>query len=95
MAIPERPRGGLEAHVRHGGGDDGGLVELSGGVEVACGEQQHGVSVDDATVLVGEEGAIGVAVEGDAERGLVLDDLGGDYIGVQGSATLVDVAAGG
>ncbi len=85
--------GGFEAHVGHGGGDDGGVGEQAAGVEVAGGEEQDGVAVDDVAVLVGEEGAVGVAVEGDADGGFVLDDFGGDDFGVEGAAVLVDVAA--
>ena len=62
--------GGFEAHVGHGGGDDGGVGEKVAGLEVAGGEEEDGVSVDDVAMLVGEEGAVGVAVEGDAHGGL-------------------------
>jgi len=44
-------------------------------------------------VLVGEEGAVGVAVEGDAEGGGEDFDLGGYDFGVEGAAVFVDVAA--
>ena len=44
--------------------------EQAAGLEIASGDQQDGVAVDDAVVLVGEEGAVGVAVEGDAHGGL-------------------------
>ena len=62
---------GFEAHVGHGGGDDGGVGEEVEGFEVTGGEEQDGVAVDDFAVLVGEEGAVGVAVEGDAHGGFV------------------------
>ncbi len=84
---------GFEAHVGHGGGDDGGVGEKAAGLEVARGEEEDGVAVDDAAVLVGEEGAVGVAVEGDAERGFVVTDGAGDDLGVERAAVLVDVAA--
>src|ERR1035437_6660253 len=57
---------GLEAHVRHSGGDDGGVGEQAAGGEIAGGEQEDRVAVDYGAMLVGEEGAVGVAVEGDA-----------------------------
>ena len=85
--------GGFEAHVGHGGGDDGGVGEEAEGLEVAGGEQEDGVAVDDVAVLVGEEGAVGVAVEGDAHGGFLRDDFGGDDVGVERAAVLVDVAA--
>jgi hypothetical protein len=62
-------------------------------LEVAGGEQEDGVAVDDTAVLVGEEGSVGVAVEGDAHGGFGLRNFSGDDGGVQGSAVLVDVAA--
>ena len=67
--------GGFEAHVGHGGGDDGGVGEEAAGLQVAGGEQEDGVAVDDVAVLVGEEGAVGVAVEGDAHGGFVVRRL--------------------
>jgi hypothetical protein len=77
---------GFEAHVGHGGGDDGGVGEQAAGGEVAGGEQQDGVAVDDFAGFVGEEGAVGVAVEGDAHGGFVGDDFGGDDFGVERAA---------
>ena len=85
--------GGFEAHVGHGGGDDGVVGEEAEGLQVAGGEEEDGVAVDYVAVLVGEEGAVGVAVEGDADGGFLGDDFGGYDFGVEGSAVLVDVAA--
>ncbi len=85
--------GGFEAHVGHGGGDDEVVGQLAAGLEVAGAGEHDGVAVDDVAVLVGEEGAVGVAVEGDAEGGAGDFDLGGDDLGVEGAAVLVDVAA--
>ena len=85
--------GGFEAHVGHGGGDDEVVGELAAGLEVAGAGEHDGVAVDDVAVLVGEEGAVGVAVEGDAHGGAGDFDLGGDDLGVEGAAVLVDVAA--
>ncbi len=39
--------------------------------QIAGGEEKDGVSVDHVAVAVGEEGAVGVAVKGDAEIGLL------------------------
>ena len=44
-------------------------------------------------MLVCEESAVGVAIEGDADAGFVIDDLAGYDAGVEGAAVLVDVAA--
>ena len=85
--------GGFEAHVGHGGGDDEVVGELAAGLEVARAGEHDGVAVDDVAVLVGEEGAVGVAVEGDAEGGSGAFDLGGDDLGVESATVLVDVAA--
>src|SRR6185437_7803845 len=74
-------------------GDDGVVGEQAAEVEVAGGEQKDGVAVDDAAVLVGEEGAVGVAVEGDAHGGFLGDDFGGYDVGVERTAELVDVEA--
>ena len=54
----------FEAHVRHGGGDDGVGFQLSLRVQIAGGGEQHAVAVDDAAGGVAEQGAVGVAVEG-------------------------------
>jgi hypothetical protein len=85
--------GGFEAHVGHGGGDYGVVGEQVEGFEVAGGEEEDRVSVDDFAVFVGEEGSVGVSVEGDAHGGALGDDFGGDDGGVEGAAVLVDVAA--
>ena len=85
--------GGFEAHVGHGGGDDDVVGEFAAGLEVAGAGEHDGVTVDDVAALVGEEGAVGIAVEGDAHGGAGDFNLGGDDLGVEGAAVLVDVAA--
>ncbi len=87
----------FQAHVAHGGGDDGVVGEDAAGFHIAGGDEEDGVSVDDVAEGVAEEGAVGVAIEGDADvevAGAALH-LGGDVLRVQGSAAVVDVAAGG
>ena len=69
------------------------LAERAQRFEVARGEQKDGVAVDDFAVAIGEEGAVGVAVEGDAHGGFALEDFGGDDFGMERAATGVDVAA--
>ena len=93
ILMPRALERGFQAHVGHGGGDDGGVGEQAAGIQVAGGEQQDGVAIDDFAVFVGEEGAVGVAVEGDAHGRLAADDFGGDDVGMERAAVLVDVAA--
>ena len=63
---------GFQAHVGHGRRDDGGVGEQAACGEVAGREQQDGVAVDDLAVLIGKEGAVGVAVEGNSHGGVLL-----------------------
>ena len=84
---------GFEAHVGHGGGDDGSIGEQAVGGEVAGGQQKDSIAVDDFAVLIGEEGAVGVAVEGEADACAAGLDGGGDDLRVQGAAVEVDVAS--
>ena len=62
-------------------------------MQMAAGEEEDCVSVDYVSVLVGEEGTVGVAVEGDAEGSFLVDDFTGYDLGMECSAVLVDVAA--
>ena len=83
----------LEAHVGHGGCDDGSVAEEIALLHIASGQQHYGVAIDDLAVGVGEHGAVGVAVEGHAEVGSERFGFRGDDIGVQRAAVRVDVAA--
>ncbi len=91
--MPEDFSAASRPMLGHGGGDHGVVGEEAEGLEVAAGEEQDGVAVDDVAVLVGEEGAVGVAVEGDAHGSLMRDNLAGYDAGMEGAAVLVDVAA--
>ena len=84
---------GLETHIGHGGGDDGGVDQFALGVEIAGGEQQDGVAVDDFAMLIGKQHTVGIAIERDADGGSVPEDLGGDNLGVERAAAEIDVAA--
>ena len=84
---------GFQAHVGHGRRHDRGVGQQAASGEVAGREQQDGVAVDDVAVRIGKHGAVGVSVEGNSHRGVVLDDLGGDGRGIERAAVLVDVAA--
>ncbi len=69
------------------------LARRPRGLQVAGRQQQDSVAVDDVAVLVREESAVGVAIEGDAHRGMANLDLRGDDLRVERTAVLVDVAA--
>ena len=84
---------GFEAHVGHCCSDYRRVVQQPARVQVAAREQQDSVAVDDSSLLVGEEDAVGVAVEGDADGSPVRDHLGGDDFGVQRAAAEIDVAS--
>ena len=62
-------------------------------LQVASGDQQDGVAVDDVAVRVGEHAAVGIAVEGDAEVGSAGFCFRGDKFRMQCAAFGVDVAA--
>ncbi len=83
----------LEAHVGHGGGDNRVVSEAAFLLKGKRGEQEDAVAVDDAAFGGGEEDAVGVAVEGDAEVGVANHDFGGGNFGVEGAAIVVDIAA--
>ncbi len=68
------------------------LVSRPCGLQIAGGEEEDGVAVDDTAILVGEEGAVGVAVEGDAHGGPKVTNGARDDLRVQGTAVLVDIA---
>ena len=84
---------GFEAHVGHGGGDDEVIGEEAARLEVAGGHEQDGVAVDRRCLGAGQHAAVGVAVEGEAEVGTAFGYLGGNPLGMEGAAVVVDVAA--
>jgi hypothetical protein len=62
-------------------------------VHLTAAEQHNGITIHNPPVLVAEEGAIGISVEGDAQRNAtILLHLCGNYIGVQCTAMLVNIA---
>ena len=69
---------GFKAHVGHGGGDDEIAGEQAAGFEVAGGDEQDGVAVDDVVAGAGQHAAVGIAVEGEADVGAALCDFGGN-----------------
>src|SRR5215831_3844407 len=90
--FPERD---LQTHVRHCCGHDRIAIQPSLGMQVASCRKQHGISVDDATVVIAEKSAVGVAVEGYAEIEFSLRFGHGlaQRIWMQSSALFVDVPA--
>ena len=62
-------------------------------MEIAAREQEYRVAVDHLAGLVGEQDTVGIAIECDADGGLVLHHFRSDDVGIQGSAAEVDVAA--
>src|SRR6516162_3846598 len=83
----------LEAEVRHHGGDDAGLGEVAIVLEARRDDGQELVAVDDAAALICDDDAIGVAVEGDADVGAHLLDLGAQGGRLGRSALAIDVEA--
>ncbi len=84
---------GFEAHVGHGGCDDDVVGQETASLEVAGGQQEDCVAIDDAAVLVGEEAAVGVSVEGDTKGRALLHHLGSDHLGIKRATVLVDIAS--
>ena len=83
MAVPHvglahRDAAGLhgeaEAEVRHDGDDHGVGGEVAPLGQVQCEQRQQHVAVDHDPVLVDRDDPVGVAVEGQAEVGLVRHD---------------------
>ena len=63
----------LEADVAHDGGDDRPVLQPARGVQVAGSQQHDRVAVDDPPAFVGEDRAVAIAVERDAEPAAGLD----------------------
>ena len=65
------------------------------GLHVARRQQQDAIAVDHLSGCIGEHGAIGIAIEGDAQ--IVLSFRGGDRLGnvfgIECAASRIDVAA--
>jgi hypothetical protein len=85
--------GDLEAEIGHDGGDDAIAGEAALGAEAEGGEIEHGIAVDEAAGGGLEDGAVGIAVEGDAEVGIVIENGLAEVIDVKGTDTVVDITA--
>jgi len=83
----------FEAEIGHGRGDDAIAFELVLGFEMARDGQENAVTVDDFSGFADEEGAVGIAIESNAETGALVDDAFLQAIEMEGTAGGVDVAA--
>lgn len=83
----------LEAEIGHGSGDDAISLELILGFEMTRGGKENAVAVDDCSGFADEEGAVGIAVKGDAELGAFRDDPLLQAFEVKRTAASVDIAA--
>ena len=72
--MPRRLHGQAEAEVGHDGDDHGVARQLAPLGQVEREEGQQDVAVDDGPAVVDRDDPVGVAVEGQAEVGLVLHD---------------------
>ena len=84
---------GFEAHVGHGRRHHQIARQLSLGLHIAGRHQHHSIPIHDPAVGVGEERAVGVAVEGDSQVRTQRLGLPGDDFRMQSAAVFVDVAA--
>ncbi len=84
----------LEAQVGHHGGDRGVAAQRAGLLHGDREDRQDLVAVDLLALGVGGQAAVRVAVQGDAEVGLVLLHRGAQLVQVGGADAVVDVQAG-
>ncbi len=83
----------LEAEVAHHRRDQRLLAQAALANHPRRAERHHRVAVDLVALLVDHDHPIGVAIEGDAEVGLMATDLARRHRGVQRAGVLVDVLA--
>ena len=88
----DRLEGALETEVAHDRRDHRRLREGLLLVHRPGAEPHQRVAVEDLAPLVDHDHAVGVAVEGDADVGPQLADLGRRPLGMQRAALVVDVA---
>ena len=83
----------LEAQIRHHRGDDAGFRQPPV-IPPALGDhRQQLVAIDQMAVLVGDDDAIGVAIERDADIGAHFEHLAAERLGRSRAAFAVDVEA--
>jgi hypothetical protein len=83
----------LEAKIRHGSGDDAIAFEFVLGFEVTSHGEKNAVAVDDFPRFANEEGAVGIAIEGDTQLGALGDYALLQTFEIERTAAGVDVAA--
>src|SRR5690606_34408727 len=83
----------LETEVAHHGGDEGALLEAFGADHPRRAQGHDGVSVDLDALLVDDDHAVGVTVEGDADVRTPGEDLTRARGGMKRTDTRVDVVA--
>ena len=83
----------LEAEIGHDGGDHAAAREPAA-TAASSGDQRHDlVAIDDAALLVGDDDAVGVAIERDADIGAHFAHLGAHRLRRGRAAFQVDVEA--
>src|ERR1700722_13318447 len=85
--------GAFEAEVGHGGADDDVAFEHVIRFEIAAGYEQYAVAIDQAAGGAGKNGAVGIAVESDAQDGAGFNDALLHCFRVQRAEAGVDVTA--
>ena len=83
----------LETEIRHGSGDDAVALEFALGLEITRDGKEDAVAVDDFPRFASEEGAIGIAIEGNAEPGAFRDNPFLQAFEMERAAAGIDVAA--
>ena len=83
----------FEAEIGHGSGDDAIARELVLGFEVTRDGEENTIAVDDFPRFADEEGAIGIAIEGDTKTSAFGDDAFLQTFEMERTAAIVDVAA--
>ena len=91
--MPLRAQGGFQAHVGHGRRYHQVAGQLGLGLHIAGRHQHHAIPIHHSAVGVGEERAVGIAVEGDSQVGAQRLCFLGHHFRVQGAAVFVDVAS--
>ena len=68
----------LQAEIGHDGGDDAAAGEAAGKMHVARDQAEDLVAVDDFAAFIGEDDAVGIAVERDADIGAMFQHGGAE-----------------
>ena len=85
--------GGFRPHVGVKGAHGCGEGERASFQHIAGEDVEYAVAVHDVPLLIAGDDAVGVAVEGEPEIGVLCPDRFGEDLGVQRTAAVVDVRA--